>query len=231
MVEMFNGSIEIVTAAGNTVEASVTKRGAGNSQAAAQDDLKNIEVSMTEESGIVRIIARRINQTMNTGNSGASASLKAPAGTILELHSSNGNITVNGPTGEVTANTSNGRIAIGGGTGQLRLDTSNGNIEVVADNAVVNARTSNGQITFKGTFAQGDQSFRTSNGRITLTLPSNASFKFDAATSNGKVTSDFPVNRTSGSSEKELSGTVGPNPVTSIDLHTSNGSIEIQQSR
>jgi DUF4097 and DUF4098 domain-containing protein YvlB len=229
VVETFNGKIEITTDTGNTVQVSVTKRGSGNSQADAQDDLKNIEVPMTQESGTIRVIARRIIQKTTTGNSGASASIKIPKGTTLELRSSNGGITVTGPTGDVTANTSNGRIEIRGSVGRLRLDTSNGNIEVEAENVVVAARTSNGRIEFKGSLAPGDHSFRTSNGQITLTLLSNAGFKFDAQTSNGKVTSEFPVSRTGGSRESELRGTVGENPAISIELHTSNGGIEIRK--
>jgi DUF4097 and DUF4098 domain-containing protein YvlB len=231
VVETFNGKIEVTTDSSNTVQASVTKRGAGASQSAAQDDLKNVQVTMTEESGTIRIVARRTLQNSTWGNSGAWATLKVPNGTSLELRSSNGSVTVTGPTGDVTVNTSNGKIQIAGSQGRLQLDTSNGAIDVSATNALVTAHTSNGAITFRGDLAQGDHSFRTSNGRITLTLPSNASFTIDAQTSNGKITSDFAVSRTSGSRDTELRGTVGQNPTTSVTLRTSNGGIEIQQSK
>jgi DUF4097 and DUF4098 domain-containing protein YvlB len=144
-----------------------------------------------------------------------------PKGATLELRSSNGSITVLGSTGDVTANTSNGKIEIEDSTGKLKLDTSNGHIEIKAENSIVAAHTSNGTIEFKGALAAGDHSFRTSNGSITLSLPSNASFKFDAQTSNGKVTSEFAVNRTGGSRDSELRGT--------IELRTSNGRIEIRK--
>ena len=114
VVETFNGNIEVTTGAGNTVKADVTKRGAGSTQSAAQDDLKNIEVIMTQDGNTVRIIARRTNQPFNTGNSGAPANVQVPAGAILELRTSNGHLGVNGATGDVTARTSNGRIDVDG---------------------------------------------------------------------------------------------------------------------
>jgi hypothetical protein len=229
VVEMFNGTIQVEADAGNAVWASVTKRGSGTSREEAQQDLKNFEVTLTQEGGTVRIIARRANPKATLGNSGASATLKVPRGTALELRSSNGSVTVTGQAGDVTINTSNGKIEVDGGTGRLRLDTSNGSIGVDATNAVVAAQTSNGSITFNGSLAQGDQSFRTSNGRITLTLPGSASFKLDAETSNGQVASQFAINRTGGTGDAELRGTVGDDPSTFIQLRTSNGSIEVRK--
>jgi DUF4097 and DUF4098 domain-containing protein YvlB len=186
---------------------------------------------MTQDSNTIHIIARRTNQAFNTGNSGARADVQVPAGAILELSTSNGHLGVSGATGDVTARTSNGRIEIMGSTGRFKLDTSNGSIEVKSDSAVVAAQTSNGQITFTGALAQGDHSFRSSNGRITLTLPASASFRVNADTSDGRVTSDFAVKQSGGSDEKHLLGTVDANPSLSIEAHTSNNNIEIRQGK
>ena len=62
-----------------------------------------------------------------------------------------------------------------------------------------------------------------------ITLPASARFHIDADTSNGKVTSDFPVSVTGGAGDTELRGSVGQNPAVSIEAHTSNGDIEIRQ--
>jgi DUF4097 and DUF4098 domain-containing protein YvlB len=89
----------------------------------------------------------------------------------------------------------------------------------------------NKKIIFAGALAQGDHLFRSSNGRITLTLPPSASFRVTADTSNGRVTSDFSIKQSGGSDEKNLRGTVGENPSLSIEAHTSNSNIEIRQSK
>ncbi|MGH2592907.1 MAG: DUF4097 family beta strand repeat-containing protein [Anaerolineae bacterium] len=229
VVETFNGQIEVSAGADGKVDAVVTKRGSGFSQSEAEADLKNVEVTMTREGDTVRIIARRTDNRLDAGNSGASFDLSVPAGAALELHTSNGEIVVIGVTGVVAADTSNGRVVVEDGAGRLDLHTSNGEIEIDADSAQVTAETSNGQIRFKGSLAEGDHSFRTGNGEIVITLPSGARFRIDATTSNGQVTSDFPVSVTGGGGDDELRGTAGEDPAVSIEARTSNGDIEIRQ--
>jgi DUF4097 and DUF4098 domain-containing protein YvlB len=194
------------------------------------------------------VVAKRIDQRVDFGNSGASASLRVPEGAILELRSSNGTITSSGPVGDVKAQTSNGPIdvrgssgqldlstsngpvTINGGSGSIGVETSNGPIDVTADNAVVTGRTSNGPIRFSGSLAQGRSELRTSNGNIVLTLPADAQFVVNANTSNGKINSDFAVTAQD-FSDNHLRGTVGNDPGTTLELHTSNGPIEIRQGR
>ncbi len=246
VVEMFNGGIDVITGSDNTIKVDVTKRGGGNSQDEAQADLKNVEVTMTQDGGVIHIVARRIGSRVDIGNSGASAKLRVPNGAVLELHTSNGNVVSSGPVGDLTAETSNGwidvkssagqlnlqtsngNITTNGGRGQLSIETSNGGIDVTADNVVVDARTSNGSIRYTGLPASGRSQFRTSNAGIVVTLPPSASFSVDAETSNSKITSDFAIT-TSEHSDTILRGTVGSSSETSLALSTSNGSIDLRQ--
>jgi DUF4097 and DUF4098 domain-containing protein YvlB len=248
VVQTFNGSIDVITGSDNTVKIDVTKRGGGNSQDAAQADLKNVEVTMTQDGGTIRVTAQRTDRRIDIGNSGAAAKLRIPNGSTLELRSSNGNITSSGPVADVTAETSNGwidvksalgqldlqtsngNVTVNGGSGRLRLETSNGGIDATADNVVIEGRTSNGSIHFTGSLAAGSSELRTSNAGIVATLPANASFSLDAETSNSKITSDFAVT-TTGASDTLLRGTVGSSPEASLTLNTSNGSIDLNKSR
>jgi DUF4097 and DUF4098 domain-containing protein YvlB len=75
----------------------------------------------------------------------------------------------------------------------------------------------------------GHNDLRTSNGNIAVTLPANAAFAVNADTSNGKVSSDFPVT-SADRGDTYLRGTVGSDPSTTLELHTSNGPIDIRQS-
>jgi len=246
VVEMFNGSIEVVTSEDGSVQAEVVKRGAGISQQAAQEDLSKIEVTMTQEGDTVRIIARRTDPNLNIGSSSASASLQVPAGVALDLRtsndsitvsgavgavtavSSNGPLTVNGATGSLTLETSNDRITVNGGSGTLNLTTSNGAIDITAEKVVVTGRTSNDTFSFKGSLAAGRSLMHTSNAHITVTLPADAAFSLDAGTSNGKVTCAFAVTDAE-SDDDYLRGTVGSSPETTLVLETSNDNIEIRQ--
>ncbi len=247
VVEMFNGSIDVVTSSDNTVKSDVVKRGGGMSQQAAQDDLKNVQVTMTQDEDTIHVTAKRTDQRVDIGNSGASATLHVPEGTILDLRSSNGPITLSGPVGNVKAvtsngpivsrgsrgqhdvNTSNGPITIDGGSGSIAAESSNGPIEITSDNANVTARTSNGSIHFTGSLAEGRSELDTSNGNLVITLPANAQFVVDAETSNAKISSDFAVT-SQDFSDNQLRGTVGSDPGTTLRLQTSNGPIEIRQS-
>src|SRR5512139_1530819 len=101
VVEMFNGSVDVVTDSDNTVKIDVIKRGGGLSQQDAEDDLKNVEVTMTQDGDTIRVVAKRTDQRVDIGNSGASAKLRVPEGTILDLRSSNGSIVSAGSVGDV----------------------------------------------------------------------------------------------------------------------------------
>jgi len=192
VVEMFNGSVDVVTGSDTTLKVDVIKRGGGISQQDAADDLKNVEVTMMQDGDTIRVVAKRTDQRIDIGNSGASDKLRVPNGAILDLHSSNGSLTSSGPVGDVKAQTSNGPIDVRGSSGQLDLNTSNGNIVVA--------------------------------------LPADAQFVVDADTSNAKIRSDFAVTAQD-FSDNHLSGTVGSDPGTTLILRTSNGPIEIRESR
>jgi RNA polymerase sigma factor (sigma-70 family) len=245
VLDLFNGSIDLVADTEGHVEVRVTKRGAGESEEAAQAALKNIDVKMAQEGDSVRVTVKRLEEIKQT-NSGASALVRVPSGAVLELHTSNGEVSLQGGSGEAyvqTANgeievkkrsgplqlsTSNGAITIAGGTGSMDLNTSNGAITVEADHAELKARTSNGSIQFQGTLARGDHSLHTSNGNIDLIVPASAQFRFDAQTSQGHIGNAFSKERPPGKAKNHLAGTVGQNPSTFIELRTSNGTIALR---
>jgi RNA polymerase sigma factor (sigma-70 family) len=245
MVETFNGSITVTTAEKGGVTAKVVKTVQAATEEAAKEDLKNVDVQMTQEGDTVRITAKSEGMHLHT-NRAVAVELQVPAGSKLDLRTSNGAIKATGPTGDATLHTSNGKIELKGGKGKLNLKTSNGAItaegaagsldlktsngaiNIKSDKATVSAHTSNGKIRFTGTLSEGKHEFRTSNGSIGLTLPANAGFQVDAHTSHGKVTTEFKINVSGSSKKSSLKGTVGENPATTIQLHTSNGNIDIK---
>jgi DUF4097 and DUF4098 domain-containing protein YvlB len=230
IVETFNGRINVQKGTDLQVAATVLKRGTGNSKTAAEDDLKNIEVNMTQDGDTIRIIARRINQTL-ADNSGAQVDLTVPEAAVLDLTTSNGRIITTNVLGDQRLSTSNGEIDVQGGQGVQNLSTSNGRIQIEAQAAQVNARTSNGQINFSGSLADGNHSFETSNGAVELSLPRDSQFAIDASTSNGRISTEFPITMSGSNDDNELRGTVGDNPGVSIRIQTSNGAVKILRSQ
>jgi DUF4097 and DUF4098 domain-containing protein YvlB len=230
VVEMFNGGITVTTGVRSEVQARITKRGYGPTPEEAEEDLDNIDLAMTQENETIRIVARRRQQGSLFPHSSAAAELVVPEGAVLDVRTSNGGVTVQGPTGDVKAQASNGRIQIRESRGLLHTTTSNGGIEIESDHATVAARTSNGAIRFAGKLrANGKHSFRSSNGSLTLRLDPEAQFTLDAKTSNGRVRTDFPVKTTGKTQRTQLRGTVGAHPTATLELQTSNGGITIER--
>jgi hypothetical protein len=74
--------------------------------------------------------------------------------------------------------------------------------------------TAGGSINFNGTFGTtGTYQFQTSNGDISITVPSSSVFHVEASTSSGTINSDFPSLNIQGnqSGGQNVNGTVGEN--------------------
>lgn len=244
--DTYNGNIDVFVVSEKSVQARITKRGSGSTFEAALEDLDNIDVQMTQDGDVIRILARRTDRSSG-GNSGASAELEVPVGSILELASTNGAVKVTGRSGDTVVKTSNGSILVKEararlrlhttngsiqveeGRGPLELATSNGSIKVTGEEAVIQAQSTNGGIDFRGTLADDEQIFKTSNGRVTLALPPSAQFQIDAKTSQGKIRPEFTLTKKDAAGKGHLRGEVGQSPTCSIKIQTSNGSIDIKK--
>jgi len=94
------------------------------------------------------------------------------------------------------------------------------------------AETVNGSITATVGRADGTEplTFKTVNGSIALDLPSGANAEVRAATVNGDIQTDFPLQGQVRVSRRRLVGTIGVGG-RELALETVNGSIRIRQAR
>src|SRR5262249_10830917 len=150
VVETFNGAIEVTARPKGGVAAKVTKTVQASSEEAAKEDLKNVDVQMTQEGDTVRITAKSEGDHPTT-NRAAAVELQVPPGAILELKTSNGNVAISAPTGDAKVRSSNGQIEVKGSKGNLDLKTSNGNIAADGAAGKLDLHTSNGAISVKST--------------------------------------------------------------------------------
>ncbi len=228
VVETFNGAIDISNGMDDEVVAEVTKRASGFDEQSAENNLDAIEVTMDQQGDEIRISVRRHGRTL--GDAGASVVIAAPKGSQVELKSSNGHIVSEGMEGTLAARTSNGKIDVVEAHGTIDVHSTNGAVNIEAQDATVDARTSNGRIRFVGTLSDAEHEFTSSNGRIDLALPADAEFRFDAATSNGRIDIEFPYSSAGlKKSRRKKAGTVGEDPKCSIEIDTSNSSINIHK--
>ncbi|HXL38100.1 MAG TPA: DUF4097 family beta strand repeat-containing protein, partial [Ktedonobacteraceae bacterium] len=109
-----------------------------------------------------------INASVPDGQQGSGdLQVLVPQGSNLQLQTNSGNITVQGVDGQMTLTTNDGSI-----------DTSN---DVLSGSSTIS--TNSGDINFDGTFdTPGTTQFQTTNGEITVTVPSSSAFHVDAST-------------------------------------------------
>jgi DUF4097 and DUF4098 domain-containing protein YvlB len=116
----------------------------------------------------------------------SSLEIHVPAGSRVEISSSNATIEVSGVKGAVKADTVQGRIAITEAGGEVSADTVNGAVEVSGAPRRVRAESVNGSVTVSG--ASGEVEASTVNGRL---LVSGGAFdRVKLETVNGRVVFD-----------------------------------------
>jgi hypothetical protein len=244
-IEMFNGPVQVRAGARGEVTAVVTTTGVGATQGEAEVDRRAIAVTLdSNPDGTVLLRATYQPDPNSPGNRAAGAVVVVPGGADLDIRTSNGAVTVADAAGAIdvrtsnagvtlaeasrgaTVRTSNGAVEIAGG-GLVDVEMANGRLTIRGTAASVRAVTSNGDLSFEGTFSPGPQDLATSNGSMTVRLPSGSAFALDAATSSGTVVVDgFEVRTTGAASRDTLQGTVGVGGP-SIMLRTSNGAIVV----
>ena len=133
-----------------------------------------------------------------------------------KIASVNGQVEIEGVTGDIEASAVNGGVRVRGVAGSLKLSTVNGRIEAELDSL------DNGQFV----------SLDTVNGQIEASLPSNADAKVTASTINGSLSSEFPslVVKNEFPLGKNLKGTLG-NGSASVKANTVNGGIRFRQDK
>ena len=129
----------------------------------------------------------------------------------------------------VDVENTNGAIALSDVTGMLELGTTNGRIEVARCGGSLKAATTNGAISAELVRVTKGQPLllATTNGRIRIAVPADFAGEIDADTTNGAITTDFPVT-TSRTDRNSLRGTVNGGG-TELRARTTNGAIEIRK--
>jgi DUF4097 and DUF4098 domain-containing protein YvlB len=140
--------------------------------------------------------------------------LQVPRGAVLnEIETVNGSVTISNMTNSTTASAVNGNVRATNLRGTARISTVNGTTEADFDSLA-----STGQITLD-----------TVNGKVILTIPSDASATVKADTLNGQIINDFGLPVRKGEYVgKDLYGKLG-NGDLRIKLNSVNGDLMIKR--
>ncbi|MFF4569803.1 DUF4097 domain-containing protein [Streptomyces sp. NPDC001410] len=132
--------------------------------------------------------------------------VKVPAGLPVTGVTSNGSLTLSN-VGTVDVHTSNGEITVNNATGPVKLRSSNGDINVKDVKAGdIDTQTSNGEVTIQTATPQNIEA-HTTNGNLTVTAPP-AKYQISANDSHGDKKVAFK-NDPSGKYRLDLSTTNG----------------------
>jgi len=167
---------------------------------------------------------RDLNASLHAATSGGGILVQNIAG-AEDVHTSGGSIDAKSLKAGAHLDSSGGGIDVTDSSGDLDIHTSGGSIHIENDDGKVDADTSGGGIRAQLRSNQGI-SLRSSGGSITLLLPQGTHGSIDAATSGGRVTSEFPLSSTQTTGDSHLVGAIGGGGP-AIYLHTSGGSIRI----
>jgi len=216
-VENQNGPVDISGWDGNTVEIDGTK------YAADPDLLKQIRVDIAPSSSAVSIRTVRPEFSWRSGS--VRYKIRVPHGVELaRIETSNGPIHLDAIDAPAYVHTSNGPVRANGVRGSLDITTSNGPINVTDAGGAATLHTSNGPIDLS-LDAIAEVHAGTSNGPITLRIPSGSGAELRAHTSHGPVTTDFNL-PAQDRFHREVEGRIGSGgPV--LELSTSNGPIKV----
>jgi DUF4097 and DUF4098 domain-containing protein YvlB len=215
LVDTFDGSIEVHSWDKNEIEVEIEKRAMEQTlldeikiDAQQQGDKITVKVtgpSRMEHRGVtigvnisptarLRVaVPRHVNLQAITGDGSIRA--EAIEGRIV-LNAADGSVVASGVGGDVQIRSGDGSIRLDHATGKLDLETEDGSIGLEAAPTVLRARTGDGSIraNIESDSKMADNwELTTSDGSITLTLPSVFHAELDAETSDGAVRADRAV--------------------------------------
>jgi hypothetical protein len=152
--------------------------------------------------------------------------VRSVTGTV-SLESVSGELTAEDITGRVSATTVNQSISLARVRGDVAVEAVNGGIILRGiDAARVTASTVNGLVEYEGSIREGGRyTLATHNGRITMSVPENASATISVHARSGRVESSFPV-PLSGTRGERMSFRVGGGSA-AIDLQSFNGTVRL----
>jgi len=211
-----NGNVEAHLSRGGQVEIAATK-------SSKRSDLSSVTVQVVEHSGGITVCAVYLSAEnecapgnagrMNTRNNDVQVNFEigVPEGVRFVGTTVNGSIRANDLESDVSAKTVNGSIGIST-SGVAEANTVNGSID-----ASVGAHQ-----------LQHPIDLQTVNGRITLRLPEGIDADISGSTSNGSISSDFPITIRGQFGPKRMTGTLGQGGQR-INLQSVNGTIRVER--
>lgn len=105
----------------------------------------------------------------------------------------NGEVRMSDIGGNATGDTTNGGVTMERIGGKVMADTTHGTVRVTDAGGAVTVSTTNGEITLRTGTVAGDYQLDSTNGKVSLHLPKDASIDVRGETSWGSIHTDFDL--------------------------------------
>jgi DUF4097 and DUF4098 domain-containing protein YvlB len=150
------------------------------------------------------------------------------SGTVDGVSTTNGDLTVHGVAGDVSAVTENGDVTVSGVDGYVQCNTTNGDVRARGTRGLTWAQTSSGTVDVEVLAMRGDVTCRSTNGPVTVRVGAGVAAAIRLTTSNGNA-AVRDLEYTAGTSrrshiEGQLRGATEP----LLRLESSNGDVTLR---
>lgn len=184
--------------------------------------------------------AHSISGSVTAESIGGKADLKAISGSVritkagggASCESISGEVVASDVTGDAFLKSISGSVKATTVKGSVEAETVSGGVELsgVSEASSVRAKALSGGVVYRGRInRQGNYIFKSHSGGVTLYLPSDSAFDFDAETFSGDIETDFEVKVMGKISHKEMSGTVNGGGAT-LKVSSFSGDIKLKKS-
>jgi DUF4097 and DUF4098 domain-containing protein YvlB len=173
-------------------------------------------------------VPRELDLDVHTSD--GSVSVQPVAGHI-RIDTGDGNISANGLKGDVNMHAGDGHIEASGLDGTLNVDTGDGHVTVEGRFDVLNLKTGDGAIEARvksGSRVASSWRLHSGDGHINLWLPGDLSADLDARTGDGHITMDVPVTVSGSLSHSSIHGKLNGGGGT-VAITSGDGSIHVQK--
>jgi hypothetical protein len=223
-VETNDASIEVMRGVSNTIAVHIVADGysIGSSSVRVTEhqdaDHVDLNVHVPNQWGI--------HFSMHQG---VRVEVQVPPQTMLDLHSGDGSIQVNGTTGQARLDTGDGHITVQNFSGNLQGHTGDGHMSIDGVFTNLDLRTGDGHIDL--TVRPGSKMgtgwlIHTSDGRVDAKLPEDLAAELYAHTGDGHIQLDMPVTVSGSIEHSRIRGKLnGGGPL--LEITTGDGSIRI----
>jgi len=211
-LENTNGEISVATWDRAEVRILARKQVRARSTTDLQAYLDRLQVLIEETDSGIRVDTRYPGGTRHGISLAVDYEVTLPSQADVDLETVNGSIRLDGVRGRLDLDTTNGKISVDNAGGRVQASSTNGGISVAL-------------------FEVGQDEamrFETTNGNVSLHLPSTLRASLMARTTNGSIRTDFPLTVQGKFNQRRLDGDINGGGAP-IEIRTTNGSITISE--